>query len=95
MLVLLPVGEVAVALLVLPAPLCEVDEVDWAELLLLPPKAPLGVEMLEMLAVGADAEDAELLVGALLLAAGSPGNKLKSFGLLLPPVGVGGADASN
>lgn len=50
-----PVGEVPVALLVLPAPLSEVDEVDWAELLL-PPKASLEVEML---GVGADAEDAE------------------------------------
>jgi hypothetical protein len=53
-----PVGEVPVALLVLPAPLSEVDEVDWAELLL-PPEASLGVEMLELLAVGADSEDAE------------------------------------
>jgi len=35
-----------------------VDEVDWAELLL-PPEASLGVEMLELLAVGADSEDAE------------------------------------
>jgi len=50
-----PVGEVPVALLVLPAPLSEVDEVDLAELLL-PPETSLGVEML---AVGAGSEDAE------------------------------------
>jgi len=39
-----PVGEVPVALLVLPAPLPEVDELDLAKLLL-PPEASLGVEI--------------------------------------------------
>jgi hypothetical protein len=35
-MVLLPVGEAAVALLVLPAPLLFTKELDWLELLLLP-----------------------------------------------------------
>jgi hypothetical protein len=41
-MVLLPVGEAAVALLVLPAPLLFTKELDWLELLLLLPALGLN-----------------------------------------------------
>ena len=44
MLLLLPVGEVAVALLVLPAPLLSTKELDLLELLL-PPELIGGIEL--------------------------------------------------
>jgi hypothetical protein len=55
---LVPVGEVAVALLVLPAPVSSAKELDLLELLL-PPESALGVVVAKLLAVGADAEDDE------------------------------------
>ena len=58
LLLVSPVGEVPFALLVLPAPLLSTNELDLAELPL-PPEASLGLEIVELLAVGADAEDAE------------------------------------
>jgi hypothetical protein len=55
LLLLVPVGEVAVPLLLLPAPLSPTKELDLLELLL-PPECALGVVVAKLPPVGADAE---------------------------------------
>jgi hypothetical protein len=89
---LVPVGELAVALLVLPAPLSSAKELDLLELLL-PPEPALGAVIARLLVVGADAKDGEKV--SLLVSPVPPANKLDSLGLLLLTGMAGGANASD